>query len=869
VASQELTVDGDAAWVPAKPGDTVIVATGDVYFHSSSGERKATGSYFTPSNVVDFLIESALEPALTKHLEKIRNHLLRGDNASATRDFFDFRVADLAMGSGHFLVAAVDRIEARMRTFLSEEDTQVPGINAELGRLKVAAQSALGKDEAMFGEIEPASLLRRQIARRCIYGLDVNPLAVELSRLALWIHTFVPGLPMSSLDHGLVCANSLTGIGTIEEALREFSTDSTSVLSEAGRGVAVSFFEDGFQESLEASKNLLIEAANSDEASKSEVHKSTAIAAAAKKAAEPAFQIFNSAIAARLGLIEIPGIFQEAHLIEMAMRKDVKETIGNLRPAHMPYLFPEVFVRDNPGFDVLLGNPPWEKLHVNGDSWWSAKFPGYKSMNSEGKASFLGNLLLTRTDLKEEYETAVETTKIVAQSIVRGPFPGIGDAHIDLFAAFAWRFWSLLRKGGGLGIVLPRGALSGAATAQWRKRVFISSDIKAVTLLNNRGWVFPNVHPQTSISILSIIRDVNPPKLRMVGPYASAAEFSLASSDIEGLSNLIDPITLIESSESASIPLLYGLGIEIFNKMNQSPRLSEKLAGWEVRPVQGDINQTTNKDLIRFSADTIPQKDEIEVWTGKTFNIFDLNQGPIVGFTKFTRLKAFLSGKLVRQIRLRSSSFYGLTLGEEPLETLPVEKYRLAFRDVTNRTNTRTVIFGLVPENICLVESAPYLFRKGGTSDVDAFLLGVFNSMIFDWYARLFVEGHLKFYILNNLPVPRLDPVTGFLISSFESSLPKENFKGVQRRIVELVGILVSRDKRFNVWIESLSVNIESKNTDLVFHEILAEIDALVAKLYGLSETEIKYIFETFHRGSNYSDRAASVIEHFRRLINE
>ena len=64
-------------------------------------------------------------------------------------------------------------------------------------------------------DIDDALLLRRQIARRCVYGIDINPLAVELSRLALWIHTFVPGLPMSALDHNLVCANSLTGIGSV------------------------------------------------------------------------------------------------------------------------------------------------------------------------------------------------------------------------------------------------------------------------------------------------------------------------------------------------------------------------------------------------------------------------------------------------------------------------------------------------------------------------------------------------------------------------------------------------------------------------------------------------------------------------------
>jgi hypothetical protein len=225
VATQNLTVDSKGAWVFAEKNDQIFVRTGDVYFHSASGERKATGSYFTPSFAVDHLIDRSLDPALDAHLERIKRHLNAGNEAAAARDFFDFRVVDLAMGSGHFLVAAVDRIEAKMRTFLAEKETQVSGINAELIRLALAAKLALGKDEAAIGEIEPSALLRRQIARRCIYGLDINPLAVELSRLALWIHTFVPGLPMSSLDHGLVCANSLTGVGTISKAVEALSPD--------------------------------------------------------------------------------------------------------------------------------------------------------------------------------------------------------------------------------------------------------------------------------------------------------------------------------------------------------------------------------------------------------------------------------------------------------------------------------------------------------------------------------------------------------------------------------------------------------------------------------------------------------------------
>ncbi len=129
-------------------------------------------------------------PALTAHLEKVADYLNKGDASAAAREFFDFRVADLAMGSGHFLVAAVDKIEALMRTFLTEH--AVPGVTEELLRLATVARDALGTDDVATSEVDEVGLLRRQVARRCIYGLDINPMAVELARLALWITRSYP-----------------------------------------------------------------------------------------------------------------------------------------------------------------------------------------------------------------------------------------------------------------------------------------------------------------------------------------------------------------------------------------------------------------------------------------------------------------------------------------------------------------------------------------------------------------------------------------------------------------------------------------------------------------------------------------------------
>ncbi|MYJ48487.1 MAG: hypothetical protein F4070_12765, partial [Acidimicrobiales bacterium] len=189
-AADDLTVKqvrGADQYVPAGPDDEVEVAAGAVYFGHRSGARKATGSYFTKPFAVEHLLDHALEPALDDHLARLDVLRDADDDAGVASAFFDFRCADIAMGSAHFLVAAVDRIEARLSAWLSLHP--VPAVTAELSRLRDTAMDSLG-DLSDGVEIETGSLLRRQIARHCVYGVEKNRVAVELARLAIWVHTF-------------------------------------------------------------------------------------------------------------------------------------------------------------------------------------------------------------------------------------------------------------------------------------------------------------------------------------------------------------------------------------------------------------------------------------------------------------------------------------------------------------------------------------------------------------------------------------------------------------------------------------------------------------------------------------------------------
>ncbi len=216
VAQHDLTIGtkgkAKGQFVQARQGDQVVIEEGQVHLTNRSGERKASGSYFTKPFAVSHLLDQALEPALANHIAMLDRLRESGDDAAVAARFFDFRCADIAMGSGHFLVAALDRIEARLSQYLVQYP--IPAVADELARLRRTAVEALG-DTAI--NIETGSLLRRQVARHCVYGVDINPIAVELARVSIWIHTFVPGLPLSFLDHNFVCGDSVTGVSTLDE----------------------------------------------------------------------------------------------------------------------------------------------------------------------------------------------------------------------------------------------------------------------------------------------------------------------------------------------------------------------------------------------------------------------------------------------------------------------------------------------------------------------------------------------------------------------------------------------------------------------------------------------------------------------------
>ena len=823
-------------YVPAREGETPTVSAGAVYLHNRSGARRSSGSYYTKPFAVEHLLDGALEPALDDHFTRLNSM----DDTDAAEAFFDFRVADIAMGSGHFLIGAIDWIEKRMADFLA--DRNLPGVRRELENLRTVALGELG-ELGKSTTIEDGQLLRRMIARRCIYGVDLNGLAVQLARLAVWIHTFVPGLPLSFLDHNLMHGNALVGVGTLNEIREKFES------------LSLPMFPVDAQSLLGKAAGPLRRLANINDASLQDI-------ADAREALEEAREAIRSTEAlcdliAAQPISEDPKVtlFRFENWEDLADSADdmevvqiARQDLDSLQALHFPVAFPEVFLRARSGFDVILGNPPWEMAHVDEHEFWARNFPGLRALPQREQEALKTQMRASRPDLVAQLEVEKASSSRLRSALMSGSYLGMGTGRPDLYKAFCWRFWHLTAADEGhIGVVLPRNALSAKGSEKFRQTVFNEATRVDVTMLLNRaGWVFDEAEHRYTIGLVCIAHGV-PEKesIYLRGPYASEDKFS------EGV--VKEPAVfynrdVINWNDSASLPLLpTEESVDVFAQLRKAPRLDLDISGqWRARPLQGDMNATFQKPLMDLVNEECPdgfwpvyKGESFDLWTPDTDTYYAwADPEPVLKWFQDKRLKA---GRGRRDSPHREFSPHHL---RDP-KTLPCFSPRIAFRDVSRATDSRTVRVALVPPEVFIANQAPYLLWPRGDEKDQAFLLGALSSIPLDWYARRFVETHVNFYVFNPFPIPRLDR---------DSVL--------WQRVVQLAGRLACPDERFSTWADAVGVEYGSL-TDDEKDNMIYELDAVVAHLYGLSEQQLVHIYETFHEGWDYQARLDGVLQHF------
>jgi hypothetical protein len=836
VAETDLSTEkrgkNKGAYKPAIAGAEVAVTKGTIYLHNSSGARKSTGSYYTKHFAVEHLLDRSLEPALAEHFKRLDAL----EDLEAAESFFDFRTADIAMGSGHFLVAAIDRIEAKFSSYLSRRP--LPLIVQEFDHLRKAAHEALGDAADSYPEFEDNALLRRLIARRCIYGVDINEVAVQLARLAIWVHTFVPGLPLSLLDRNLVHGNSLIGVGLLieiedkvrEEGLALFQVKAADLIGDASAALKrLGQLADATPEELKEARQAWVDA---------------------DKATSPARAMCDILTAARIEGIDIPLNFTrwekwKHQVVGGKEHVHAMQVLQGVNQLHFPVVFPEVFLRDRSGFDVMLGNPPWEEARVEEKGFWARHFPGLRGYSQRVRKQKTEELIKIRPDLVKKYNEEIRQASMTRSALLAGGFPGMGTSDPDMYKAFLWRFWKLVvREGGQIGVVVPRSALAAKGSELFRKMVFKNAiEIHATTLQNSSRWVF-DMEPRYTVALVTIKSDANKnTSVYLRGPYNSYDNY------IQGLhleSALFTGDEILKWNDSAALPLLPDhTSIEVFRQLRNSPRLdSREPIEWYFRPY-GELHSGSAQSLMDLESEECP-KGYWPVYKGASFDLWSADTGKYYGWADPDIVTPVLQDR-----RIRGNSSTKSVYSEcnhrwcKDINTLPCYHPRIAFRDVTNRTNRRTVICALVPPNVFLTDKAPYFLQIKGDVRDSIYLLGISSSLCLDWYARRYVETGVKFYLINSFPYPK-----------------PASINPLRKRVIKISARLACQDDRFREVANEVGTEIGPLN-DQQKEDLIHELDAVVAHLYGLSENNLVHLFKTFHNGWDYQDRLNATLKHF------
>jgi len=370
-------------------------ASGRVHLETDKGERKATGSYYTPDYIVKYIVRHTVGPILEERAQrfdqlmtqigKVRAQLKDGRHGPASirtlRDklnqlerqaretLLDIKICDPAMGSGHFLVEAVDFLTDGLIDILNRYPEHNPVLSM-LDRIRGEIVASLQRQGIPIdpARLDDTQLLQRVVMKRCIYGVDLNPMAVELAKVSLWLHSFTVGAPLSFLDHHLRCGNSLIGA-----MAREVESEMSKLDAEG----QLTFLTGPFAGLLQAAEMMRGISLLSD-ATFTEVEESERLFRQFDEAAKPYKQLLDVYVARHFG-VKRADEFLRLYGVDAikagpetvgepyaTMLREVRRLYQEKRFFHWDLEFPEVFIdlehatwKENPGFDAVVGNPPY------------------------------------------------------------------------------------------------------------------------------------------------------------------------------------------------------------------------------------------------------------------------------------------------------------------------------------------------------------------------------------------------------------------------------------------------------------------------------------------------------------------------------
>lgn len=446
---------------------------------AAGNDRKKSGSYYTPTELVDLVLDTALDPVL--------DDAEKQDDPEAT--LLALTVCDPAIGSGHFVVAAARRIASRVAAIRTGEVDPTPTM------LQDAMHDVVG---------------------RCIYGVDVNPMAADLAKVSLWLEAMRPGRPLSFLDHHIKVGNSL--LGTTPALLRDGIPDEAYVALTGDDKPTVRAWKtanarerSGQRALLELSNSAFRDAVTEVAERAASAQNLADVAWAARRYADAqgsqdltrARYVADAWCAAFLSPktpddVPITHAALENlvadHASEEVVRA-VEEVATRHRLFHWHLEFPEIFRPDAGGFSAMLGNPPWERIKLQEQEFFAAREPSIaQAKNAAARKKAIAKLKTTNPWLLREFNHAKRAAEAESQFLrVSGRFPSCGVGDVNTYSVFAEHFRSSVARTGRAGIITPTGLATDATTANFFADMLRTERLAAFFDFEN-GNIFEGVH---------------------------------------------------------------------------------------------------------------------------------------------------------------------------------------------------------------------------------------------------------------------------------------------------------------------------------------------------------------------------------------
>ena len=796
VADRPLRYDSrQDRYVPVQDSAQAEIVPGSLLWQTNEGGRKAGGVYYTPVSLVRHLVNHAVVPAYERHLDSVRE-TARTDPRRAAADLLDFAVLDPACGSAHFLVQVTEALADRAVAFLAE--VPLPAIREALDRLRAQAQGGAA--------VTDVALLRRLILKHCVFGVDLSPMGAEVATLSLWLASFVPGLSLAHLGRNVVVGNSLIGVGAANSVIQD-GTWPAEALRKA------------LAEASEAAARL----AEIDDRTPSEVEASRAADADARRATAGLRHLFDLwtaegfGVKGARGLAETDGPAVIAGTNGANGEKLVEQAAALAREhrfLHWPLAFPRVFTGESPGFDVVVGNPPWEEVTVEGSGFYLLHRPGLQGLPQAERDAAIAELSAERPELVRALEEERQRLGVERGALASGEYePTSGDP--DLYKYFCQRYRLLVRDGGAIGVVLPRSAFVTEGSEGFRDWLYTRTSAQRVDFLLNRGkWMFDS-EPRYGVALV-VSRNQPPSEGHCVavgGPATSLAQWRAqsSSSGVAAAPSSFPPgwITPKLRSEAEA---------DLLAKLRSGSRFPLGSRGrWRCFPV-AELHETNDKKLW------LGAEDGVQLWKGESFDQFE----PHGAESRICPLNDRVRQK-VRKARPGSSSILALSVGLKDRRQAVLDELnraRVAFRDVSRSDDSRTIRACLVPSGVLLTNTAPYLAFAAGDEHCQATCLAIMNSLPFDWQARRFVEIHANFFMLEAFTVPDLHDGA---------------FTAVARASARLSAV----NDRFADFAAAAGVEFGPLSESERQH-LRVEIDARVAHAWQLTEDDLAVMFDDF-----------------------